>query len=137
MSKVSAEGESPRTDAERWSAPLTMENDHLPSFGRSGSHGMLGSGLRHRGIECNGEVIATVWNHHHSEECDKRAMLIASAPEQIAALTAARAALAAALGNVLNMRGHTQVWNWANDPVTVSAFESARAALAEHGGEKS
>ncbi len=40
---------------------------------------MLGSGLRHLGIVYDGEVVATVWNHHDST----RAMILA---ESIAAL---------------------------------------------------
>ncbi len=54
-------------------------NQHLPDFARSPGSGMLGSGLRHLGIVYDGEVVATVWNHHDST----RAMILA---ESIAAL---------------------------------------------------
>ena len=41
-------------------------NKHLPDIGSSG---MLMSGLRHLGIVYDGEVVATIWNHHDSTRC--------------------------------------------------------------------
>lgn len=54
----------------RWK--VTEDGAHLPDFANPNhDYGMLGTSLRHHGIEANGLIIATVWNHHDSTECDK------------------------------------------------------------------
>lgn len=35
--------------------------------------------MRHIGIDLDGEIVATVWNNHNSQECNERANLIVRA----------------------------------------------------------
>lgn len=49
--------------------PLSISKRSAPDF-------PMGEGMRHVGLESEGELIATVWNHHNSTECDARAAFI-------------------------------------------------------------
>lgn len=61
-------------------------NKHLPDFASKPESGMLGSGLRHLAIVEDGEVIATVWNHHDATRCVEAAHLMAAAPAMLSML---------------------------------------------------
>lgn len=63
-------------------------NKHLPDFANKPESGMLGSGLRHRAVVEDGEVIATVWNHHDASRCIEVANLMSAAQELLETLEA-------------------------------------------------